>query len=207
MFLDMFGDPIANPHKWRTCSLASAATKITDGTHRTPVYQDVGVEFLSAKNLKNGGIEWGTGKFISEGEHLELIKRCNPECGDVLLAKSGSLGAIAILDRSCPVSLFESLCLIKPDRQRINGLFLVGLLSTPSMAAHLLGWNKGVAIKHLHLVDIRNLQIPVPPIELQNTFAGRAEAVEALRAGSRKSLGQLETLFASLRHRAFRGEL
>lgn len=207
IFLELFGDPMMNQKAWKTCLLDDIAHKITDGTHKTPVYKDSGVEFLSAKDLKEGGVAWGTGKFISEEEHRDLVKRCNPELGDILLAKSGSLGNVAIIDRSHQFSLFESLCLIKHNRERIEGQFLTGLLRAPSMLAHLLGKNKGVAIKHLHLVDVRNLRIPLPPIPLQQEFARRVAAVETLKAAHRTSLAELDALFASLQHRAFQGEL
>lgn len=207
LFLDLFGDPMTNQKGWTICLLEDIAKKITDGTHKTPVYKDSGIEFLSAKDLKDGGIAWGTEKFISEHEHRELVRRCNPELGDILLAKSGSLGSVAIIDRSHQFSLFESLCLIKHDRERIEGQFLTGLLRAPSMLAHLLGKNKGVAIKHLHLVDVRNLRIPLPPISLQREFARRVTAVEALKTAQRASLAELDALFATLQHRAFRGEL
>ncbi len=207
LFLDLFGDPMMNPKGWKTCLLEDIANKITDGTHKTPNYTECGIEFLSAKDLKEGGIAWGTGKYISEEEHRDLIKRCNPELGDILLAKSGSLGNVAIIDRSHQFSLFESLCLIKHDRQLIEGQFLTGLLRAPSMLAHLLGKNKGVAIKHLHLVDVRNLRIPLPPIALQQEFARRVGAVEKLKAAQRTALAEQDALFATLQHRAFRGEL
>jgi len=207
IFMEMFGDPVPNQVRWPTCLLADVATTITDGTHKTPDYKDAGVEFLSAKDLKDGRVAWGTGKFISEEEHRALIQRCNPEIGDVLLAKSGSLGNVAIIDSSHRFSLFESLCLIKHDRRRINARFLVSLFRAPSMLRSLLSKNKGVAVKHLHLVDVRNLLIPLPPTRLQDEFAHYAAAVEKLKDAHRNSLAELDALFASLQHRAFRGEL
>jgi type I restriction enzyme S subunit len=75
------------------------------------------------------------------------------------------------------------------------------------MLAHLLGRNKGVAIKHLHLVDIRNLRIPLPPLEPQEAFARRTVAAQGLQIPQRAALNDLATLFACLQHRAFRGEL
>jgi type I restriction enzyme S subunit len=46
-----------------------------------------------------------------------------------------------------------------------------------------------------------------PPLALQHEFARRAAGVETLKAAQRKSLAELDALFASLQHRAFRGEL
>jgi type I restriction enzyme S subunit len=75
------------------------------------------------------------------------------------------------------------------------------------MLAHLLGKNKGVAIKHLHLVDVRNLRIPLPPIALQQEFARLVRAVEKLKQAQRTALAEQDALFATLQHRAFKGEL
>lgn len=55
----------------------------------------------------------------------------------------------------------------------------------------------------------RLAQIPllVPPLPLQQTFATRIQAIEALKATHRAALAQLDALFASLQQRAFAGEL
>jgi type I restriction enzyme S subunit len=59
----------------------------------------------------------------------------------------------------------------------------------------------------LNFVQIRRFQVPVPPITMQREFARRVAAVEKLKAAQRASLEKLDALFASLQHRAFRGEL
>ena len=47
----------------------------------------------------------------------------------------------------------------------------------------------------------------VPPIPRQREFARRVTAVERLKTGHCASLAEMDALFASLQHRAFRGEL
>jgi type I restriction enzyme S subunit len=47
----------------------------------------------------------------------------------------------------------------------------------------------------------------LPPIELQRTFADRIIAIERMQDRQKESLSELDQLFASLQHRAFRGEL
>ena len=206
-FLDMFGDPVTNLMEWEVSTLGAVSHKITDGTHKTPRYTEVGIEFLSAKDLKENGVCWGTGKFISEQEHSQLIKRCNPELGDILLAKSGTLGSVAVIDRAHDFSLFESLCLIKHDRSRLGASFLCTMIATQSMQRLLLRKNKGVAVKHLHLVDIRSLEVLLPPLGEQRRFADIADAIELQKGRMRDHLTELDALFASLQSRAFNGEL
>jgi type I restriction enzyme S subunit len=59
----------------------------------------------------------------------------------------------------------------------------------------------------LNFEQIRRFQIPVPPIALQREFVRRVDAVDRLASANRASLAEMDALFASLQHRAFRGEL
>jgi type I restriction enzyme S subunit len=54
------------------------------------------------------------------------------------------------------------------------------------------------------LFDIRTI---LPPRSLQAEFVRRSNAVDKLKSAHRASLAKLDALFASLQHRAFRGEL
>ena len=60
---------------------------------------------------------------------------------------------------------------------------------------------------NLNKTIVSQIPMTVPPLVLQKEFAQRVEAVEKLKATHLASLRQLEALFASLQHRAFRGEL
>ena len=59
----------------------------------------------------------------------------------------------------------------------------------------------------LNMGIIKALPIPVPPLDLQHRFAAIVESVEQQRARQRAHLAELDTLFASLQSRAFRGDL
>jgi type I restriction enzyme S subunit len=61
--------------------------------------------------------------------------------------------------------------------------------------------------KHLNVGSLNQAIIPLPPIALQRDFASRVGAVEKLKTAQRASLAELDALFATLQHRAFRGEL
>ena len=66
---------------------------------------------------------------------------------------------------------------------------------------------KGVGVPNLHLKEIRKTRISLPPFDLQRRFAAIFESVEQQKASQRALLDELDTLFASLQSRAFRGEL
>lgn len=174
----MFGDnPIENG-KWKVEKLEYVCDLITDGTHKTPNYQQKGIRFISAKNIINGKIDLTDTKFITEEEYKQIQKRCRVEKNDVLLTKSGSLGSSAIIDFDIPIGLFESLAVIKYKRNLLNGIFVKELLSAEFSQKQFNNGVKGIAIKHLHLNVIAALKIPIPPIKLQNAFAAFAQQID-----------------------------
>ena len=65
----------------------------------------------------------------------------------------------------------------------------------------------GIANRDLGLKRMIKIKIYLPPLPLQQEFARRIESIEQLKTTHRESLTQLDALFASLQHRAFRGEL
>ena len=207
LFIDMFGDPATNPKGWEVKKLEEITHKITDGTHKTPVYMSEGVKFISAKNInKDASINWQDTKFISSEEHEFLFKRCNVEKGDVVLTKSGSLGTAAIINVDFDFSLFESLALIKPKSEILN-VYLKQLLNLDAFKRIYDSSTKGVAIKHLHLKEIRSFPIVLPPLDLQNKFAEIVKKTEAKKAKMQKSLERLNDNFNALSQKAFKGEL
>lgn len=205
-FLEMFGDPVTNPKGWEVKPL-SEISSITDGTHKTPRYLQSGVPFLSARNIRAHRIDWENTKFIAAEEHRELVCRCKPEQGDVLLTKSGTIGESAVVDRDCEFSLFESVALIKVDKRLMTPTILASALNHPSVRRLYGADVKGVGVKHLHLVDIRRLSVPLPPKDLQDRYAAFDARARELLSKDRIRCATANDLFGSLVHRAFLGDL
>ena len=152
--------------------LSQACTKITDGAHKTPQYQEAGIAFISAKNVASDGkLDFSDIKHISTDEYESIQKRCETQIGDVLLTKSGSLGMPAIVDVDFPIGLFESLAVLKYRRDILDGVFLREQLKSARVQDQFTSGVKGIAVKHLHLNVIGRTSIIVPPLELQEEFA------------------------------------
>lgn len=207
VFLGMFGNLVVNEKGFEKQKIGDLAIKITDGTHKTPKYKSEGVTFLSAKNIINEELSFKDVKYISKEEHKDLIKRCNSEKGDVLLTKSGSIGSAAIIRSTEEFSIFESLALIKFNHKVLNPFFLKFILNHPITKQDYQRSIKGVAIRHLHLIDIRNLSIVYPPIGLQNKFAKIVEDVEKMKEHQKESKQQIDNLFNAIMQKTFKGEL
>ncbi len=188
---------------YKTEKLGSVCTKITDGTHKTPTYLDEGITFISAKNIVNGELDFSDVKHISEEEYQEIQKRCQTAIYDILLSKSGSLGAPVIVKTEEKLGLFESLAVIKYDREKLLPEFLCEQLKTDRIQRQFTTGTKGVAIKHLHLGVIAETDVIVPPIEEQRQFADFVKQVNKSKVAIQAALDKTQLLFDSLMQKYF----
>lgn len=113
------------------CSRSAELPQITDGTHFTPAYVDAGIPFVSAKDVKEFDISFDVAKFVSEDEHIVFARRCNPQPGDVLLSKIGTIGRAAVVPHTAPTfDLFVSVCLVKPQKMLVQEDYLCAVLNS-----------------------------------------------------------------------------
>lgn len=96
---------------------------------------------------------------------------------------------------------------LRPDPERFSSEFLSRLLSNPSMVRKLEGLSQGVTMPNLNRSLVGKLEIPVPPILVQRDFDVVISLIGRQKQLYRDQLTELDTLFASLQSRAFRGEL
>lgn len=208
VFIEIFGDPYANPKNWKKVRLADVCTRITDGTHVTPSYQDSGIVFLSAKNIRGNSLDLDNVKYISVEEHKRLTKRVKPQKHDILYRKVGvGYGQAKAIEIENELSIFVSLALIKPNHSLIDWKFLETMMNSQFVKRQAKQRIKGIGVPDLHLVEIRNFEILLPPIHLQKQFSNFVEKIEMLLGSLNESTESINQLFQSLMSKAFKGEL
>lgn len=188
---------------YQTEKLGTVCAKITDGTHKTPTYLDEGITFISAKNIVNGELDFSDIKYISEKEYQEIQKRCQTAIYDILLSKSGSLGAPVIVKTEEKLGLFESLAVLKYDREKLLPEFLCEQLKIDRIQRQFTIGTKGVAVKHLHLGVIADTDVIVPPMDEQKQFADFVKQVDKSKVAVQKALDETQLLFDSLMQKYF----
>ena len=171
--------PSELPPGWEWVNVDSLCFKVTDGTHFTPQYAASGVRFVSAKDIVSGKLIFDRCKFITQEEHAQLYRRCNPDYQDIVISKSGSIGTVALVEDRGEFSLFESLALLKFDQTGLFPPFLVCAL-THACASLTTGHIRGVGVKHLHLDILRGLEMALPPLAEQRRIVAKVEQLMAL---------------------------
>jgi len=161
--------PFEIPENWVWCRLSEICTKITDGTHHSPQNLVSGdVKYITAKNIKDAGIDLNNITFISKDWHDEIFSRCNPEYGDLLFIKDGATtGIVTINNLHEPFSLLSSVALLKLPNNILNK-FLMYSIRSPFFYNATRNDMFGVAITRVTLEKIQNAIIPVPPLREQH---------------------------------------
>ena len=206
-FLDMFGDPVTNPMGWEEGRIDSVFRVARGGSPR-PIQA-----YLTESD---DGLNWiMIGDANADSRYITSTKkRIKPEGlsksrmvyeGDFLLTNSMSFGKPYILKtEGC---IHDGWLVLSPKDQRMPADFFYSLLSTEALYREFSKKAAGAVVKNLNTKSVGQLLVPVPPLEFQHRFAAIAVSVERQKTRQRAHLAELDTLFASLQSRAFRGDL
>jgi len=181
--IDVVGEQIQENHKlfastveamfkkksgWVKKTLQEICEKITDGTHQTPTYFEDGYIFLSSKNVTTRKVDWDNIKYIDEEQHKAMQKRLSPKVGDILLAKNGTTGVAAMVDRDVEFDIYVSLALLRSKGEVIPD-YMLQFINSNAARAQFAKRTKGIGVPNLHLKEIREVEIsfPVDTLEQQ----------------------------------------
>ena len=206
-FLDMFGDPLTNPMGWEKPPLEDLCEKVIDCPHSTPRWSGSGVICLRTSNLGKGEWNWADTRFVIEEDYTERTRRSEILPNDIILSREGTVGVLALVDEGMRLCMGQRLVQLRVNNSQLDPRFLLNLLLHDLAPERLSRLIAGSTSKHLNVKELRKLPVLLPPLDLQRRFAVIVASVEQQKASQRAHLAELDTLFASLQSRAFRGEL
>ncbi|MFM7366196.1 MAG: restriction endonuclease subunit S [Cuspidothrix sp.] len=206
IFLEMFGDPNSILHLWKIDKLGNILDFITTGSRGwAAYYAESGDLFLRIQNVRWDELVLDDIAFVKAPESAEA-RRTKVQPGDVLLSMTADIGRTAVVPEGIETAYInQHLAILRA--KSINSQFLSSYFASPTGKKQVQGRNRQGVKSGLNFDDVRSFIIPLPPLSLQKEFSQRVEAVEELKKSHRASLSELDALFASLQHRAFKGEL
>ena len=165
---------------WVTSTLKDECYKITDGTHQTPKYYPSGYIFLSSRNVTSRKIDWEDVKFIDESQHQLMYKRVAPQVGDILLAKNGTTGVAAMVDRDVVFDIYVSLALLR-SRGNVTPEYLLAFVNSPIAKEQFDKRLIGMGVPNLHLGEINQVVITYPQDKVEQIrMTQRIEELDCL---------------------------
>ena len=212
IFLEMFGNPVINPKGWLKVKLGSVGAvqgglQISASRAKLPCK----VPYLRVANVYRDTLDLSEIKMMSatESEVARSILKEN----DLLIVEGhgnpSEIGRCALWNGSIPKCVHQNhLIRLRFDLTQVNPVFVSRYLNSTGGRRDLLRSGKTTSgLNTINVSNVRDVQLLLPPLSLQQEFAQRVKAIEHLKATHRESLAQLDALFTSLQHCAFRGEL
>jgi type I restriction enzyme, S subunit len=164
--IEWLGDVPEHWEKWR---LSHACTHVLDGTHFSPEsFPDGDRLYITAKNIKEWGIELSNVSYIREADHRLIYQRCAVKQGDVLYIKDGATAGIATVNTlDQEFSLLSSVALLRPQKSVLASGYLVYLLNMGALKKFVLNDVVGGAMTRFTLEIIGRFQLVLPPLDEQ----------------------------------------
>lgn len=172
-FIEMFGDARNGEEKYPLRSLKDICSVIQDGEHATVKRVDEGHLFISARNIKTDHqIVLDTVTYVNDENFAKIRKRFAPQKGDILLTCAGTIGNSAIVPDLLPFVADRGLTMLRPDESMVLSEYLHACIASDYVQEQMRQGTHATALAHLYLNKINALKVVVPPVGVQEEFAG-----------------------------------
>ena len=208
-FLEMFGDPVKNPKEWELKEMIEINKKLQLGFAFGKYNSNQGIIHLRPFNISEKGfLTFNEIKYVP---NMILKPKYLLSKNNVIINTTNSyelVGKTAIFNTEKKCCLSNHMTKIEVNPLIINPYYLWFVLNRYWKARKLnqvmKRWVNQVGID---LRLLKQIKIPIPPIDLQNKFAKIVEKVEIMKEYQKNSIQQIDDLFNNLMQKAFKGEL
>ena len=199
-FVEMFGNPSKNDKGWKLNKLENVTSNIENGT--SFICENTSREGLFPAMLKLSAVTYGE---YREEENKQLIDReqfnirNEVHNGDLLFTRKNTPELVGM----CAYVYNTTANLVMPDlifrivtTEKCNKIYLWKLINHKLFRDNIQRISNGSArsMSNISKQNLKKLQIPIPPIELQNTFADFVQHIEKLKINTNNDILELELL-------------
>lgn len=206
IFFDMFGDPAGNSKGLPMVQLKNLTTVGSGSTpsRRRADYYGGTIPWVKTTEVRGERI-LDTEEKITESGRIASRCRLHP-AGSLVIALYGqgrTRGQCAILGIAAATN--QACAVIAPNFSRYSTGFMFKQLqiSYDRLRAMARGGNQA----NLNLGLIGDFEVLAPPLSDQENYSRRIAVLDEVKVSHLSHLTELDALFVSLQHRAFRGEL
>ena len=205
-FVEMFGDPKLNPHRFPCNSLSTYITFLTSGSRGWSQYfTDSGEYFITIKNVKNCKITLQDVQYVAPPDNAEA-KRTKVQKNDLLISITADLGRTGVVTEEIAnhgAYINQHLTCIRLKDEQVNPLYVAYYMESDAGKEQFTSKNQSAVKAGLNFNAINSLKLMVPPLSLQNQFAAFVEEVDKSKVEVQKALDQTQLLFDSLMQQYF----
>lgn len=207
IFIDMFGDPVANPRGWVVHDLGDVLSDLQYGPRfYDDSYSDHGVPIVRITDVDDAG-ELNYPAMPRMNLPADKVRKHRLRAGDILFARSGSVGKVAVIAAGDPECIAGAYFVVLRTSIEVDPMYLRGFLRSEPLRLLIAARSRQAAQPNFSGPAIRRLRVPVPPAELQRQFTSVIRRLRSMGGQFNSGLEEAMSLARGLQARAFRGEL
>ena len=157
--------------EWEEKSLGSISKQISYGLTVRPEYIETGIPLISARELRNGKIDYDIASKISEDSYNDLSEKAKAKKGDIFLTKTGTVGLSAYVNEDFLIAITQNIAVIRVSNENYNHQFILQTFKTQNFYRTAISKVNQSTIMDLQLQDIRKLSVFFPSKEEQEKIA------------------------------------
>lgn len=170
-----------------------AVCDVRDGTHDSPKYVEKGYPLVTSKNVSGGSIDLSEVNYISKEDYDKINIRSGVDDGDIVMPMIGTIGNPVIVEKNFDFAI-KNVALVKFMDNGVLNRYIFYILSSNIFKRYIEKENRGGTQKFISLSNIRNFQIPRPPLDVQKKIAQTLDVTAELIALWKKQLAELDNL-------------
>ena len=167
--------PFEIPVSWAWTRLTNICSSIADGDHQPPPQTSHGIPFLVISDVSSGNIDFSNTRFVPIEYYMQLSDTRKPCVGDLLFTVTGSYGIVISVLEERKFCFQRHMALLKPLVLHTNYLELA--LKSPLAFNQCRTVATGTAQKTVGLSSLKNLLLPIPPIEEQDRILDKMDSI------------------------------
>lgn len=210
LFIEMFGDLGYNPYNWpimQLYELGENTGSIKCGPFGTQLnkeeYQVTGTPLWGIPEI-NHSFKLLPKDYLSD-EKARSLEAYSVVTNDIVMSRKGNVGKCALYPSNFPKGIIHSDVLrIRPNQRKINSWFLIYQLHGSNyILSQISDVSNGAIMQGINVTKLKNINIHVPPLSLQNEFADRIAVIEQQKALLQDGLAKMETAYKALMQEYF----
>ncbi|MFZ1853118.1 MAG: restriction endonuclease subunit S [Nitrosomonas sp.] len=159
---------IIDPSRLKEFFLETVCDLITDGAHASPRSADSGMPMATVENMRNSLIDVDSCRTISPEDFYSLVQNnCQPQIGDVLFSKDGTIGKTFVFNQNQRMVLLSSIAIIRTKKNELDPEYCSLMMRSPVFFSEIEKRKSGTALKRVVLKDIKKFKILLPEINSQ----------------------------------------
>jgi type I restriction enzyme S subunit len=168
---------------------------IVDCEHKTAPTQETGYPSIRTPNIGRGYFILDGVNRVSEETYRLWTRRARPQQGDLIMAREAPVGNVAIITAGLQPCLGQRTLLIRPDRSKVDPLFLNYFLNGSFVQGLIQAKTNGATVAHLNMEDVRTMELPeLPRLSTQRRTAEILGTYDDLIANNARRIKVLEEM-------------